>query len=122
MHGTCPSRKVLREPLRQKKPFGAKGKFCSLLFAERTQELICDCIVSAHEAALSHCYLSCCSNVWTQWTSNVPFQQTQEINAGSTVVHQGPASEASIIQQVATPLKSVVLLLLMSSSLLDAKR
>lgn len=37
-------------------------------------------------------------------------------------MHQGPASEAGIIQQVATPRESIVLLLLMTSSLLYAKR
>lgn len=59
---------------------------------------------------------------WHSRQIGVPFQQTQEINTGSKVMSQGPASEAGITQWVATPLKSTVLLLLMPSSLLDAKK
>lgn len=59
---------------------------------------------------------------WRHGQVNVPFQQAQEINTGSRVTHQGPASAAGITQQVAAPLKSTELLLLMPSSLLDAER
>lgn len=59
---------------------------------------------------------------WHSGQIGVPFQQTQEINTGSRVMCQGPASEAGITQRVATPLKSTVLLLLIPSSLLDAKK
>ena len=48
--------------------------------------------------------------------------QAQEKNTGSRVMHQGPASKIGTTQQIAIPLKPTALLLLVPSSLLDAKR